>query len=64
MLAKHEEVVVRLTVQQAGRLRRMGQKLWPEENLSVGEVSRRLLLEHLLWAEGERDLVGEEVIGA
>jgi hypothetical protein len=46
-----------LTVAQALRCEKLGTYLWPEERLSVGEISRRLLLEHLLWAESERNLV-------
>jgi hypothetical protein len=40
------------------RRRRMGERLWPEDDLSLGEISQRLLLEHLLWAESEGVLVG------
>jgi hypothetical protein len=46
--------MVRLTVAQARRTERLG--LWPEK-LGREEVSRRLLLEHLLWAESERNLI-------
>ena len=53
---KHEEVVVRLTSNQAHRLRSLGWALWKEEHLEIAEISRRLLLEHLLWAESERGL--------
>jgi hypothetical protein len=49
--------VVRLTPAQALRCERLATYLWPEERLSVEEISRRLLLEHLLWAESERNLV-------
>jgi hypothetical protein len=35
----------------------MGECLWPTEKLDIGEISRRLLLEHLLWAESERNMV-------
>jgi hypothetical protein len=49
--------MVRLTVAQALRCEKLGTYLWPEERLSVEEISRCLLLEHLLWAESERNLV-------
>ena len=42
-------VMVRLTVAQALRGEKLATYLWPQENLSVEEISRRLL-EHLLWA--------------
>jgi hypothetical protein len=48
---------VRLTVAQALRCEKLATYLWPEEKLSVEEISRRLLLEHLLWAESERNLI-------
>jgi hypothetical protein len=49
--------MVRLTVAQAERCEKLATYLWPEEKLSVEEISRRLLLEHLLWAESERNLI-------
>jgi hypothetical protein len=45
------EVVVRLTVRQVLRVEELDRKLWPEEDLMPSEVTRRLLLEHLLWSE-------------
>ena len=57
MVATRQPGTVRLKVAQCLRLERMGECLWPTEKLSVGEISRRLLLEHLLWAESERNLV-------
>ena len=51
-----QQVVVDLTVAQALRWEKLGECLWPVEKLSVEEISRRLLLEHLLWAESERGL--------
>lgn len=57
-MATHwQRVEVKLTLHQALRTERLGQCLWPEEKLDIGEVSRRLLLEYLLWAESERKLV-------
>jgi len=50
-------IAVRLTAQQALRCEKLAGYLWPEEKLSVEEISRRLLLEHLLWAESERNLI-------
>jgi hypothetical protein len=52
-----QQVVVRLTTAQVLRAERLGQCLWPTEKLDVGEIGRRLLLEHLLWAESERNMV-------
>ena len=51
MLAKKEEVTLRPTLHQAYRVRRLERKLWTEKDLGIGEISRRLLLEHLLWPE-------------
>jgi len=48
---------VKLTIHQALRTERLGQCLWPDEKLGIEEVSRRLLLEHLLWQESERNMV-------
>ena len=56
---KHEEVVVRVTANQAHRLRSLGWALWKEEHLELGEISRRLLLEHLLFVEAEEGLCGK-----
>ena len=47
-------VMVDLTPAQRQRFEKLAQHPWPTERLSVDEISRRLLLEHLLWAEGER----------
>jgi len=49
-----QQVVVRLTVAQALRMERIGECLWPTEKLSAAEVTRRLALSQLLWAESER----------
>jgi hypothetical protein len=49
--------MVRLTVAQALRCEKLATYLWPQEKLSVEEISRRVLLGHLLWAESERNLV-------
>jgi hypothetical protein len=57
VVATRQRVTVRLTVAQALRCEKLATYLWPQEKLSVEEISRRLLLEHLLWAESERDLV-------
>jgi hypothetical protein len=46
--------VVRLTPAQAER---MGEALRPTEKLSAAEVTRRLALTQLLWAESERGMV-------
>jgi hypothetical protein len=47
-----QQVVVRLTAAQALRCEELGECLWPAEKLSVEGISRRLLLEYLLWAAG------------
>ena len=47
-------VMVDLTPAQRQRCEKLAQHPWPTERLSVDEISQRLLLEHLLWAEGER----------
>jgi len=52
-----QEIVVRLTPAQSLRMERMGEALWPTEKLSAGEVTRRLALTQLLWAESERNMV-------
>jgi hypothetical protein len=57
MAAGRQPVVVRLKAAHGLRLERMGECLWPSEKLGIGEISRRLLLERLLWAESERNMV-------
>jgi len=52
-----QRVVVKLTMHQALRCEKPATYLWPQEKLDVGEISRRLLLEHLLWQESERNLI-------
>jgi hypothetical protein len=52
-----QRVMVRLTEAQALRCEKLATYLWPQEKLDVGEISRRLLLEHLLWQESERNLI-------
>ena len=52
-----QQVMVHLTAAQALRCEKLGECLWPTEKLSVEEISRRLLLEYLLWAESEHNLV-------
>jgi hypothetical protein len=54
--------MVRLTPPQALRMERMGEALWPSEKLSAAEVTRRLALTQLLWAENECNMV--EVVRA
>jgi hypothetical protein len=54
---KRQCVTVRLSVAQVLRLERLGESLWPGEQLELGEVIRRLVLEHMLWAESERGMV-------
>jgi hypothetical protein len=52
-----QRVVVKLTMHQALRCEKLATYLWPQEKLDVGEISRRLLREHLLWQESERNLI-------
>ena len=60
MTVGRQPVMVRLTPAQALRMERMGECLWPTEKLSAAEVTRRLALTQLLWAESERNM-GEQV---
>jgi len=57
MTMGRQPVVLRLTPAQASRMECMGEALWPTEKLSAAEVTRRLTLTQLLWAESERNLV-------
>jgi hypothetical protein len=57
MPIRRQPVVVRLTPAQALRMERRGETLWPTEKLSAGEVTRRLAVTQLLWAESERGMV-------
>jgi len=57
MTVVRQPVMVRLTPAQALRMERMGEALWPTEKLSAAEVTRRLALTQLLWAESERNMV-------
>ena len=57
MAIGRQRVVVKLTMHQALRCEKLATYLSPEENLDVGEISRRLLLEHLLWQESERNFI-------
>jgi hypothetical protein len=54
---QRQQVVIRLTMAQCLRCEQLGTCLWPAEKLDVAEISRRLLLEHLLWQESERRLI-------
>ena len=54
---KRRQVVVKLTAYQALRTERLAESLWPEERLTISEISRRLLLEHLLFLEDQHRLV-------
>jgi hypothetical protein len=57
VVATRQPVTVRLTPAQTLRMERIGECLWPTEKLSAGEVTRRLALTQLLWAESERNMV-------
>lgn len=57
MTVARQPVMVRLTSAQTLRMERMGEALWPTEKLSAAEVTRRLALTQLLWAESERNMV-------
>lgn len=50
-------IVVDLMAAQRLGCEKLGKCLWLLEELSVAEISRRLLLEHPLWAESERGMV-------
>jgi hypothetical protein len=45
-----QQVMVRLRSAQALRVEKLVECLWPTEKLDIGEISRRLLSEHLLRA--------------
>jgi hypothetical protein len=57
MAVGRQPITVRLTVAQALRCEKLATYLWTQEKLDVGEIIRRLLLEHLLWQESERNLI-------
>jgi hypothetical protein len=57
VVATRQPVTVRLTPAQALRMEKMSEALWPTEKLSAAEVTRRLALTQLLWAESERNMV-------
>jgi len=57
MTVARQPVMVRLTAAQTLHMERMGECLWPTEKLSAAEVTRRLALTQLLWAESERNMV-------
>ena len=50
-----QQVMVRPKSAQALQVEKLGECLWPTEKLDIGEISRRRLLEHLLWADSERN---------
>ena len=54
---RRQPIEERLIMHQTLRCEKLGQCLWPTERLTVEEISRWLLLEHLLWAESERGMV-------
>jgi hypothetical protein len=56
MAVERQRVVVKLTMHQVLRCEKLATYLWPQERLDVGEIIR-LLLEHLLWQESERNLI-------
>jgi hypothetical protein len=60
MSVGRQPVEVRLTPTQTIRMERMGETLWPAEKLSAADVTRRLALTQLLWAESERGMVGAD----
>ena len=57
MVGARQALVVRLTPAQTLRMERIDECLWPTEKLSAAEVTRRLALTQLLWAESERGMV-------
>jgi len=44
--------------------RRAGAALWPSEKLDIGEISRRLLLEHMLFTEDAKGMVPRVAVKA
>ena len=57
MVGARQALVVRLTPAQTLRMERIDECLWPTEKLSAAEVTRRLALTQLLWAESKRGMV-------
>jgi len=57
LVAARQPIVVRLTPAQTLRMERMDETLWPTEKLSAPEVTRRLALTQLRWAESEPNMV-------
>jgi hypothetical protein len=57
MAAGRHPFLLRLTPAQVLGMERKGETLWPTEKLSAAEVTRRLPLTQLLWAESEHNLV-------
>jgi len=53
----HERVELQLNMTHILRIQRMGARLWPTEKLSPSEIGQRLLLEYLLWAEDQHNMV-------
>jgi hypothetical protein len=53
----HRQVAITLTNRWAERTEKLGARLWPTENLTIAEIGRRLLLEHVLWVESKSGLV-------
>jgi hypothetical protein len=43
-MQRKETVTLALTSEEAKRIRKLGRELWPEEDLGLSEVCRRLLL--------------------
>jgi hypothetical protein len=56
-MQRRQQVIVKLTTHQTLHCEKLATYLWPEEKLSVEEISCQLLPEHWLWAESERNLV-------
>jgi len=57
LVGARQALVVRLTPAQTLHMERIDECLWPTEKLSAAEVTRRLALTQLLWAESKRGMV-------
>jgi hypothetical protein len=52
-------VAITLTNQWAARTEKLRARLSPDEKLTIAEIGRRLLLEHVLWEESKSGFVEE-----
>ena len=57
-------IEVKLTHAQVLRAVELGAVLWPTEKLDISEISRRLLLEHMLFTEDANGMVPRVAVKA